>query len=349
MPTPTDPLDLALTSTQKDPLVAPKNGTSPTTPSPTTSLQPVSPTTTSSVHEPNSRAESYSPSPDTEMPQYLSHLKGGGGLAPRKQPPPTDPDATSASSSEGEQEDDPMDRGDDDEDEASDSNSTPLQTPSDIVMPAVTGTSGSVDERRGSSVGIPTGSGAMAKESAISGSPAGGAGGGSVNAEFHDGGEKTERRVPVGPGSRGNAAKSSKPISNHSPPNQTTAPGALLLGEATGVTRDNIVRLYESFLRKFHFKNPAAKHCRLTEHFAKFESPPKNQKRSFETYDLWGLIWEVGGVDGIKSWSDIARRLGFDPRGTNIAARIKDWMTYHHIHSFFDYLLQIPNDFFLHP
>ena len=41
--------------------------------------------------------------------------------------------------------------------------------------------------------------------------------------------------------------------------------------------------------------------------------------------------------------------MGFDPRGTNIAARIKDWMTYHHIHSFFDYLLQIPNDFFLHP
>ncbi|KAJ3033059.1 hypothetical protein HDV00_006821 [Rhizophlyctis rosea] len=53
-------------------------------------------------------------------------------------------------------------------------------------------------------------------------------------------------------------------------------------------------------------------------------------------------------MDGIKSWSDIARQLGFDPRGTNIAARIKGWMTYHHIHSFFDYLLGTPNDFFLH-
>ena len=81
-------------------------------------------------------------------------------------------------------------------------------------------------------------------------------------------------------------------------PTLKIAPGAELLG-APDVTRDNIVRLYEAFLRRFHFKNPAAKHCRLTEHFAKFESPPKNQKRSFETFDLWMLIWEVNGVDGV--------------------------------------------------
>ncbi|KAJ3255418.1 hypothetical protein HK104_007152, partial [Borealophlyctis nickersoniae] len=112
------------------------------------------------------------------------------------------------------------------------------------------------------------------------------------------------------------------------------------------VTKQNIVRLYESFLKSFHFKNPWAKHCRLTEHFAKFDSPPKHQKRSFETYDLFLIIQSLGGVAHIKSWSDIARRLGFDPRGTNIAARVKDWMVYHHINSFFDYVMGVPNDFY---
>ncbi|KAI8918463.1 hypothetical protein DFJ77DRAFT_295177 [Powellomyces hirtus] len=114
------------------------------------------------------------------------------------------------------------------------------------------------------------------------------------------------------------------------------------------VNRDNFVPLYGNFLKLYHFQNPAARHCRLTEHLAKFDTPPKNQKRTFDTYDFFEVVREIGGVEKIKSWSEVARRLGFDPRGTNIAARVKDWMVYHHIGAYFDYLLGIPNEFFMH-
>ncbi|TPX67361.1 hypothetical protein SpCBS45565_g03832 [Spizellomyces sp. 'palustris'] len=123
----------------------------------------------------------------------------------------------------------------------------------------------------------------------------------------------------------------------------------LPIGRPINVTRQNFVALYASFLKTYHFKNPAARHCRLMEHFAKFDSPPKNQKRTFETYDFYEVVRDLGGVSQIKSWSDVARRLGFDPRGTNIAARVKDWMVYHHIGAFFDYLLGLPNEFYRHP
>ncbi|KAI8587625.1 hypothetical protein BDZ88DRAFT_424701 [Geranomyces variabilis] len=114
------------------------------------------------------------------------------------------------------------------------------------------------------------------------------------------------------------------------------------------VNRDTFAAVYANFLKLFHFQNPAARHCRLTEHLAKFDTPPKNQKRTFDTYDFYEVVKEIGGVEKIKSWSEVARRLGFDPRGTNIAARVKDWMVYHHIGAYFDFLLGISNEFFAH-
>ncbi|KAI9094571.1 hypothetical protein DFS34DRAFT_233843 [Phlyctochytrium arcticum] len=71
------------------------------------------------------------------------------------------------------------------------------------------------------------------------------------------------------------------------------------------------------------------------------------EKRTFDTYDFFEVVKDIGGISKIKSWSEVARRLGFDPRGTNIAARVKDWMVYHHIGAFFDYLLGLPNEFYL--
>ncbi|KAJ3171370.1 hypothetical protein HDU87_008327 [Geranomyces variabilis] len=112
------------------------------------------------------------------------------------------------------------------------------------------------------------------------------------------------------------------------------------------VSRDTFAAVYGNFLKLFHFQNPAARHCRLAEHLAKFDTPPKNQKRTFDTYDFFEVVKEIGGVEKIKSWSEVARRLGFDPRGTNIAARVKDWMVYHHIGAYFDFLLGISNEFF---
>ncbi|KAJ3159648.1 hypothetical protein HDU86_001658 [Geranomyces michiganensis] len=142
------------------------------------------------------------------------------------------------------------------------------------------------------------------------------------------------------------------------------------------VSRENFAGVYANFLKLFHFQNPAARHCRLTEHLAKFDTPPKNQKRTFDTYDFYEVVKDIGGVEKvssefekmamslleyaaaankspgdisqIKSWSEVARRLGFDPRGTNIAARVKDWMVYHHIGAYFDFLLGISNEFFMH-
>ena len=46
-----------------------------------------------------------------------------------------------------------------------------------------------------------------------------------------------------------------------------------------------------------------------------------------------------------RNWTQIAAQLGYDTKATNISFRIKEWLKLHHIDSFFDYLMGIPNDF----
>ncbi|KAI9203228.1 uncharacterized protein BJ171DRAFT_155091 [Polychytrium aggregatum] len=108
-------------------------------------------------------------------------------------------------------------------------------------------------------------------------------------------------------------------------------------------------------------------HCHTAEHLAKFNTPPKNQKKSFVPFQLFEVVMHQGPMDevasygrkrrrtndymesedgDIASWTDIARKLGFNTKGTNIAARIKEWIVNHHIGPFFDWLRGIPNEWY---
>ncbi|KAL2917546.1 hypothetical protein HK105_202829 [Polyrhizophydium stewartii] len=45
-----------------------------------------------------------------------------------------------------------------------------------------------------------------------------------------------------------------------------------------------------------------------------------------------------------RNWTQLANQLGFDTGATNISFRIKEWTRVHHIDSFFDYLMHLPNE-----
>ncbi len=50
--------------------------------------------------------------------------------------------------------------------------------------------------------------------------------------------------------------------------------------------------------------------------------------------------------DHLKNWSQVTLRLGYDPKTTNISFRIKEWLKFHHIDAYFDYLMGTPNSFY---
>jgi hypothetical protein len=47
-----------------------------------------------------------------------------------------------------------------------------------------------------------------------------------------------------------------------------------------------------------------------------------------------------------RNWTQVASQLGYDTKQTNISFRIKEWLKFHHIDAFFDYLMHIPNEFY---
>jgi hypothetical protein len=47
-----------------------------------------------------------------------------------------------------------------------------------------------------------------------------------------------------------------------------------------------------------------------------------------------------------RNWTQVATQLGYDTKATNISFRIKEWLRFHHIDAFFDYLMDLPNEFY---
>ncbi|KAI8909646.1 hypothetical protein EDD86DRAFT_247008 [Gorgonomyces haynaldii] len=68
---------------------------------------------------------------------------------------------------------------------------------------------------------------------------------------------------------------------------------------------------------------------RINDHINKFYDPPTYQKKTFHPYDLFLIVQECGA--------------------TNISFRIKEWLRFHHIDAFFDYLMGLPNEFYQDP
>lgn len=129
------------------------------------------------------------------------------------------------------------------------------------------------------------------------------------------------------------------------------------------VTSENIAKLYERFIHAYH-RTP---NCRIPDHLNKFSDPPTYNKKSFSTFQLFAIVKECGGVytlqkssrqwtpselnapamDSLpRNWTQVAICLGYDTKATNISYRIKEWLRFHHIDAFFDYLMGISHEFF---
>ncbi|KAJ3212288.1 hypothetical protein HDU67_003917 [Dinochytrium kinnereticum] len=125
------------------------------------------------------------------------------------------------------------------------------------------------------------------------------------------------------------------------------------------LNRTNFLPLYAAFLIEYHptvychpppsstvGKREKMKDCRVQDHIGKFENPPTFHGKKINAFSLFAAVVELGGVSNIKAWSDIARRVGYDPKGSNIAARLKAWTEFNHINAFYDYLLGKHNTFY---
>ncbi|KAJ3104682.1 hypothetical protein HDU97_008958 [Phlyctochytrium planicorne] len=125
------------------------------------------------------------------------------------------------------------------------------------------------------------------------------------------------------------------------------------------ISKPNFLALYAAFIVEYHpavYHHPAPaantpkkdkqKACVIMDHCGKFENPPSFHGKKIDPFTVFAAVREVGGVSQIKAWSDVARRVGYDPKGSNIAARIKIWIEQHHIDVFFDYLLGNENSFY---
>ena len=134
----------------------------------------------------------------------------------------------------------------------------------------------------------------------------------------------------------------------NSPPQPTPLlPPFQLNTEIPDITPDNIIQYYFLFIQTYHTYSNQNLKCKEKEHLLKYNQPPKYQKKSFTLHHLYQVAKRTRGIKWAQSWCEIARHLGFDTRGTNIAARIKDWVVYHHVSAFCDYLLGQRNTFYM--
>ncbi|KAL8282085.1 hypothetical protein RB600_005506 [Gaeumannomyces tritici] len=86
-----------------------------------------------------------------------------------------------------------------------------------------------------------------------------------------------------------------------------------------------------------------------------FRVPPKSEGKTFSTFHLYQLIGQLTQKEEIKTWGDLALRLGVEPPNheknqstqkiQQYAVRLKRWMKSMHIDAFFDYLYNNPHPY----
>lgn len=64
------------------------------------------------------------------------------------------------------------------------------------------------------------------------------------------------------------------------------------------ISRENFAAYYYHFMDSFHLTG-SNKHCRVQEHQSKFLHPPKYQKKTFATWDLFLIIKSVNGFANV--------------------------------------------------
>ncbi|RGP61652.1 hypothetical protein FSPOR_9853 [Fusarium sporotrichioides] len=85
-----------------------------------------------------------------------------------------------------------------------------------------------------------------------------------------------------------------------------------------------------------------------------FRNPPRSGGKSFSTFAIYELVRKFYEGD-IRTWTELTTKLGVEPPDPNkeesaqkvaqYGVRLKKWMNSMHVKAFFEYLMDIPNDY----
>ncbi|RGP77312.1 hypothetical protein FLONG3_4547 [Fusarium longipes] len=85
-----------------------------------------------------------------------------------------------------------------------------------------------------------------------------------------------------------------------------------------------------------------------------FRNPPRSGGKSFSTFAIYELVRKFYDRD-IRTWTELTTKLGVEPPDPNkeesaqkvaqYGVRLKKWMNSMHVKAFFEYLMDIPNDY----
>ncbi|POR38707.1 ARS-binding protein 2 [Tolypocladium paradoxum] len=118
------------------------------------------------------------------------------------------------------------------------------------------------------------------------------------------------------------------------------------------VTADSIEDAYVRFV---FYCNPALSLAADTESLREaFRSPPKSGGKAFHPFAIYGLVRKFYAKE-IKTWTELTTMLGVEPpdpskdessqKIAQYGVRLKKWMNSMHVRAFFEYLMDIPNDY----
>ncbi|KAG5978116.1 hypothetical protein E4U55_006400 [Claviceps digitariae] len=118
------------------------------------------------------------------------------------------------------------------------------------------------------------------------------------------------------------------------------------------VTPSTIEDAYVSFI---FYCNPALPLSSDTESLREaFRTPPKSGGKAFDTFAIYELVQKFYQRE-IKTWTELTTTLGVEPpdlskdesaqKVAQYGVRLKKWMNSMHVKAFFEYLMNIPNDY----
>ncbi|KAF5022003.1 hypothetical protein F66182_5960 [Fusarium sp. NRRL 66182] len=118
------------------------------------------------------------------------------------------------------------------------------------------------------------------------------------------------------------------------------------------VSEDSVEDAYVDFIL---YCNPAVPLSADTASLREaFRNPPRSGGKSFNTFAIYELVRKFYSND-IRTWTELTTKLGVEPpdpdkeesnqKVAQYGVRLKKWMNSMHVKAFFEYLMDIPNDY----
>ncbi|KAF4462548.1 hypothetical protein FALBO_10656, partial [Fusarium albosuccineum] len=111
----------------------------------------------------------------------------------------------------------------------------------------------------------------------------------------------------------------------------------------------------DAYVRFIFYCNPALSlSIETTSLREAFRNPPRSGGKSFNTFAIYELVRKFYDNE-IRTWTELTTRLGVEPpdpskeesaqKIAQYGVRLKKWMNSMHVKAFFEYLMDIPNDY----